>query len=107
MNPAEASEVMEGVVRVLTFTGWIASDADTRHEPRSWQTSEEGGKIGRFQPDTEIAKRVSLLRASNLLRESKNFFNLIKLKFSLTFSSFFVFLCSITYSFRSFRKFYF
>ena len=62
-NPAEASEVMEGVIRVLTFTGWMTRDADTSHEPRGWHTSEEGGKVGRFQPDTEIASAAALAEA--------------------------------------------
>jgi hypothetical protein len=62
-NPAEASEVMEGVIRVLTFTGWLTRDAGTGHEPRGWHTSEEGGKVGRFQPDTEISSATAVAEA--------------------------------------------
>ena len=52
-NPDACNEAMEGVIRVMTFTGW-RTQTNTQLEPRAWQSMDKPGYVGRFQPDTEV-----------------------------------------------------
>jgi hypothetical protein len=60
-NTASANACFEGVIRVLTFTGWLDREGDSQTSAalstRVWRTSEKPGYIGRFQPETEISTR--------------------------------------------------
>ena len=60
-NPTDCDEIMEGIVRVVTYTGRrnepSASRGASGIKDRHWESMMQPGCEGRFVPDTELANR--------------------------------------------------